>query len=88
MSPKLKRRKVTRNPKGSKGSGASNILDTSFVQTDSGDVGMVDELQGTSSGTCKIDDVSEEVDIRSPPTSPTRKAKKTMERLGQLENLV
>ena len=76
MSPKLKRRKVTRRPKGSKDSDASNILDNSFVQTNSEKESTMGELQATSTGTCENDDVSEEVDIRSPPRSPTRKTKK------------
>ena len=76
VSPKLKRRKVTRRPKGSKDSDASNILDNSFVQTNSEKESTMGELQATSTGTCENDDVSEEVDIRSPPRSPTRKTKK------------
>ena len=81
MSPKLKRRKVTRRPKGSKDSDASNILDNSFVQTNSEKESTMGELQATSTGTCENDDVSEEVDIRSPPRSPTGRLRKTMERL-------
>ena len=90
VSPKLKRRKVTRNPKGSKDSDASNILDTSFVQTDSGDVRMVDELQATwlpvalaKSMMCPRKWIFDR-HLRA----LQGRLRKTMERLGQLENLV